>query len=238
MEIHTEISTTRDGRHRIRGQDLSDLINHRSLSELVFLLWRGDFPTQKERSLLESMFVAVVEHGVASPSIYVPRVVASTGNPLNAALAAGVLTIGETHGGAVEAAALMLASEQSAEEIVAERLAEKRVVPGLGHKVYTAEDPRAVALFNKAKSLGFPCRAFEKAYAIEASLERAKGKKLPLNVDGAIAACLLELRFDPHYGKAFFIVPRLVGMAAHVIEERTQGGSYRRLSGSLTKRSP
>lgn len=238
MEIQTEISVTQDGRHRIRGHDLIDLITHRSLSELVFLLWRGDFPTHKERSLLESMLVAVVEHGVAAPSIYVPRVIASTGNPLNAALAAGVLTIGETHGGAVEAAALMLASEKPARDIVAERLAEQRVVPGFGHKVYATGDPRATALFEKAKSLGFSGRAFEKAYTIEASLEEAKGKKLPLNVDGALAASLLELKFDPRYGGAFFIIPRMVGMAAHVIEEKNQGGSYRRLSSADTNKTP
>lgn len=238
MEIQTDISVTKERHHRIRGQDLIDLIADRSLSDLVFLLWRGDFPRHKERSLLESMLVAVVEHGVASPSIYVPRVVASTGNPLNAALAAGVLAIGETHGGAVEAAAFMLASEKPAGDVVAERLAEKRVVPGFGHKVYTTRDPRATALFEKAKSLGFSCRAFEKAYAIEASLEQAKGRKLPLNVDGAIAAGLLELRFDPRYGGAFFIIPRMVGMAAHVIEEHNQGGSYRRLSRSGSKKLP
>lgn len=238
MEIHTGISTTEDGRHRIRGQELSDLIGERSFSDVVFLLWRGDFPTPEERSLLESMFVAVVEHGVEAPSIYVPRVVASTGNTLNAALAAGVLTIGERHGGAVEEAAFMLISENRAEDIVAERLAEKRVVPGFGHKVYTTEDSRATALFGKAKSLGFPCHAFAKAYAIEASLEKAKGKKLPVNVDGALAAALLELRFDPRYASAFFIIPRMVGMAAHVIEEKSAGGSYRRLTDTDTKKSP
>ncbi len=53
-------------------------------------------------------------------------------------------------------------------------------------------------------------------------LEKQIGKKLPINVDGAIAALLRDLDFPPRFGNAFFIIARIPGLIAHVIEEQTQ----------------
>lgn len=234
LDITTEISASRDGHHHIRGIDILTLMGERTLTEVLFLLWRKDFPSPEERMLLESMLVASVEHGVEPPSAFVPRVVASTGNPMNVALAASALTIGEKHGGAIEAAATMLMDERLATEIVAERLQEGRVIPGLGHKIYTDEDPRATVLKERAKALKFPGGHFEKMDAIATAFADQKGKRLPVNVDGALAAGLRELKFDPRLGKALFIVPRMIGAAAHVLEELDSNVSYRRLTSSRT----
>ena len=172
------------------------------------------------------MLVASVENGIEAPSLYVPRIVAASGNDFHVALAASCLAIGSKHGGAAEACAMILASDKTTEEII------QGIVPGFGHKIYKTEDPRATALYNKTKELGFAATYFDKAYAIEKTLETKKGKKLPLNIDGAIAAILLELKLDPRLGKALFMIARIVGASAHILEEMNQKNSYYRLEES------
>lgn len=229
LEIESAISKSKNGRHAIRNHDLIKLIEKNSLVDVIFLLWRGNLPKTREAKLLESMLVASVEHGIEAPSLFIPRVVASTGNSMNAALAAAALAVGTRHGGAIEAAATMLTRSTAATNIVKEYLATKKTIPGLGHKIYKTEDPRATAIYAKAKKLRLAGRYFRKAYAIERAFKKEKGKHLPLNIDGAIAAGLLELGFDPRLGQAFFVIPRLIGAAAHILEELGSGQSYHRL---------
>ncbi len=58
--------------------------------------------------------------------------------------------------------------------------------------------------------------------AIEKELEIQTGKKLPINVDGAIAAITSDMNFDWRLGKAFFLLGRVAGLTAQVYEEQTQ----------------
>lgn len=225
MKFLTKISKTEDGRHSIHGYDLIELIEKRSFTEIIFLLLRGNFPTPQEKELLEAMLVASVENGIEAPSLYVPRVVAASGNPFHVALGAGMLSIGEKHGGAAEQCAELLSSGKSAQDI----LSQEKVIPGFGHKIYKDQDPRTKALHEKAKNLGFSCAYFDLAFQIEKELENKKGKKLPLNIDGALACCMLEMGFNPKLGKALFLISRIVGMSAHVLEEMEQNNSYYRL---------
>lgn len=228
MEFRTKISKSKDGKHFIYGKDVVDLIDNNSFVDMFFLLIKGELPKKEEAELLNSILVAATEHGVAAPSSFVPRTVASTGNAMNTALAAGVLTIGENHGGAIEQIAKILSSGKSAKEIVAEF--EGKRIPGFGHKIYKDGDPRTEVLSRKTKELGFSHKFFDLAFDIEKEMEEAKGKKIPLNIDGAMAAVMLELGFPWQAGKAMFIIPRLLGMTAHVLEEVEQGNSYHRLS--------
>lgn len=225
MQFRTKISKTEDGKHYIRGHDLLELIEKYSFSEVIFLLLRGNLPEPREKELLETILVAAVENGIEAPSLYVPRMIVASGNEFHTALAAGMLAIGEKHGGAAEKCASLLQSGKSAKEITEEH----NIIPGFGHKIYKDEDPRATAIYKKTKALGFSCNYFEKAYQIEKELEQKRGKKIPLNIDGAIAAGMLELGFDWRLGKALFLISRIVGMSAHVLEELEQGNSYYRL---------
>ena len=109
---------------------------------------------------------------------------------------------------------------------------EGKFIPGFGHKVYKNEDPRATIIYMKAKEGRVPLAAFEKAYAVEALLEKQKGKKLPLNIDGAFAAGVLALGMDPSAAKALFVFGRVAGMGAHAIEEKAQHNGYWRLEES------
>lgn len=232
MKFKTKISTTEGGAQKIKGQDLIDLIKTRTFADVIFLLLKGTFPNKEENVLLNAMLVASVEHGIGTPSIYVPRIVAASGNSAHVALAAGMLSIGEKHGGAAEKAAQFFKDHGSekAADIIQEHADD--IIPGFGHKVYKEEDPRAKALYEKTKELGFSCKYFDLAYQIEAELSKKKGKKLPLNIDGAIACCMLELGLDVKLGKSLFLISRIVGMSAHVLEEIQQNNSYYRLEES------
>ena len=54
---------------------------------------------------------------------------------------------------------------------------------------------------------------------MEKELEDMRGKSLPINVDGAIAAVLCEWGIPPEIGNAFFIIARVPGLVAHIHEE-------------------
>jgi citryl-CoA lyase len=148
---------------------------------------------------------------------------------VHTAIAAGVLAIGEAHGGAGEAAAHLLSREESADALGEEYGDAKKPLPGFGHRVYKDEDPRAAIIYAKAKDAGVTLLPFEKAYAIEAALEKSKGKRLPLNIDGAFAASILAFGMPPAAATALFVLARVPGMGAHALEELSLGGGYRRL---------
>lgn len=229
LEINSTISSNQDGEHFIRGKSVASLMKKATLADMMMLLWRGKLPNKNQRELLDTILVAMVEHGVESPSTFVPRIVSSSGNPMNVALASSALAVGTRHGGAIETAAHILNLKKYPTDIVSEFLAQKKNIPGYGHRIYKEEDLRATLIFKRAKQLKFKCAYFAKAYEIEKELKAQKGIQLPLNIDGAAAAAMLELGLDPAYGMALFIIPRLIGAAAHIVEEQQTQHTYRRL---------
>ena len=191
------------------------------------------------RSLLEAIFVASLDHGPAAPSASSARMAASTGAPLNGAMAAGLLSINRFHGGAIgdcmerlqqgvaDAKRLGQTGDEAASALVAAALAAKNVLPGFGHRVHT-RDPRTTRLFALAADAGLDGDYVAMARFIQKALAAA-GKDLPINVDGAIAAMLCQLGFPPALGNVFFMVGRLPGMAAQAYEEMTTQKPMRRI---------
>ena len=213
----------------LRGYDLTSLMA-RPFTDTVFLLHRGRLPSEGERQLLDAVLVGVADHGAGAPSCAAARLAAS-GNreSLSAAIAAGVLAIGNDHGGAGQGCMVLI--REGAEEVrrdgitmadAAMRAVERAVrdrarLPGLGHRVHTT-DPRVEVLFDLARRHGVA----GDGVAFVSALERAASeriKKLPLNIDGALAAILHDLGFDPPAGKLIFIVGRVAGLTAEVAEE-------------------
>jgi len=209
----------------IRGYRLLDLVGNLSFAQAIYLILKGELPTEKESKMMEAMLVSVIDHGIAPPSAIAARAVASGGNSLNVGVAAGVLAFGSAHGGALEDAMRFLQegvkSGRSVEEIVKEYLESKKPIPGYGHRYYKDFDPRTKRLMDIAKELGFYGPHCKFAEGVEEEISRQKGKKLVLNVDGAIAAIASEMGFDWRLGKGFFIIGRVPGLVAHVYEELT-----------------
>jgi citrate synthase len=89
-------------------------------------------------------------------------------------------------------------------------------LPGLGHRVHST-DPRVRVLFDLARHHGVGGDGIAFVTALERAAA-ARIKTLPLNIDGALAAILHDLGFDPPAGKLIFIVGRVAGLTAEVAE--------------------
>lgn len=230
----TSIGRVAPGEIRVRGYDLMRLIGRRSFGDVTFLLLSGELPEGDEGRMLEAMLVSASEHSVVAPSVAAARYIASTGVPLQAAVATGVAGMGDFHGGAVEAGAAMLREAAELDDDPARAAAgvvrafseRGERIPGYGHVVHDP-DPRGRRLFEVAEELGFRGRWCAIAEEIERSVESALGRRLAMNVDGAMAALLLELGLDPRVGKAFYVIGRTPGLVAHVVEEQTRERPYR-----------
>ncbi len=229
MKWNTAISTRVNNELFIRGIAHSKLIQEHTFTEVSFFLLSGRLPDQSEQKLFDILLASCVEHGIEAPSDFVPRVSASVGNSLHVAAAAGLLAIGDWHGGAAEELARLLYSKADAATIVKNVLAAQKRVPGFGHALYKDKDPRAEALLQKAEELGVAHAYIKKVRELEHELEAQSGKHLPLNIDGALAACMCELGLDWRLGRALFGFARMPGMLAHALEEVLREKPYRRL---------
>ncbi|MCD6328055.1 citryl-CoA lyase [bacterium] len=214
----------------LRGYPIDDLMGKVSYAEAFYLTLMGELPEPSHKKVLDAILVSSLDHGVTPPSANAAMTVASTGSPLNAAIAAGVLAISRFHGGAIEGCMKVLTEAvrsaeaegqtlvEAAVALVAQYKEAKKRIPGFGHR-YPTNDPRTARLFEIAKEEGVCGQYVNMALAIEKSLHEVSGKRLPINVDGAIAALLCEMQIDTLMANAFFIASRLPGLVAHIVEE-------------------
>jgi len=161
---------------------------------------------------------------------------------LRACVAAGVLGFGMYHGGDIEscmrfldeALALVRAGATypaAAQQVIESFLAEKRKLPGFGHRIHTS-DPRASRLLQMAHELeldGEHARMVRTMERVLGGRTDASGRPLPLNVDGAIAAVCGDMGFEPEVGNAMFIIARIPGLIAHACEERSRQAPMRQI---------
>ena len=230
----TALSETTDDRISIRGYDLAELIGTVPFPAVVHLLYTGELPDRPTARLIDAVMVAGIDHGAGAPSVLAARTAISGGATLQAGAAAGLLTLGEFHGTAVEAsmgaiAAVVKEGDDAADRLVAGSRAEGRRVPGFGHRQHRHRDPRLDRLLAIARELGLDGDHLAAALAIEAALGRAVGRPVPINIDGVMAALLGEVGFPSDLGNALFISSRLTGILAHANEERQTMPPMRRV---------
>ncbi|MGB2804297.1 MAG: citryl-CoA lyase [Candidatus Zixiibacteriota bacterium] len=232
----TAITQIKKGEIRVRGYNIIELMEKLSFSDAIFLTLKGELPKREESEMMRAILVSGIDHGATPPSVLSTRNVLSGGNSLNAAVAGGILTIGDVHGGAIERCARILQNwarrpeevSSIAKELVSEFIYKRRRIPGFGHRLHET-DPRTVKLFQMATDLNFSGRHMELAQAVEGELSNALGKRLPINVDGAIAAVTSDMGFDWRLGKGFFLISRVAGLVAHAFEEMVREKPMRRL---------
>lgn len=241
-EAHWKTGITDIGPNKIqiKGYDIAQIMDKLSYAEVVYLVLKGELPSKAEAALMNAILVSSIDHGASPPSVLATRTVASGGNSLNAAVAGGVLTIGDWHGGAIEQSAKLLqqwaakaGSSDGDWDTLAGQLADwldekKMRMPGYGHRLHTA-DPRTAKMFEIAREHGYEGRHITLCRALENVLSVRRGKPLPINVDGAIAAVVSDMGFDWRLGKGFFIISRVPGLVAHAYEEATREKPMRKL---------
>jgi citrate synthase len=111
--------------------------------------------------------------------------------------------------------------EDIAVRIVEDARGGKTRLPGFGHRVHSTIDPRVDVLFTLAEDSGLAGDGIRFIRALEAAIG-ARIKPVPLNIDGALAAVLFDLGLPPMVGKLMFIVGRVAGLSAEVLEEHTR----------------
>jgi citrate synthase len=214
----------------IRGYPIASLMLGTTFTDAIALLHLGRLPSAGERKLIDAVLIGVSDHGAGAPSCAAARGAAS-GNraSISAAVAAGVLAIGDEHGGAgsncmeliAEGLALAkadgLSPAEAAARMVDAAVTARRRLPGLGHRVHTT-DPRVTVLFDLARQEGIAGDGIRFMEGLEDHARR-RIKPLPLNIDGALAAILHDIGFTPPAGRFLFIVGRVAGLTAEVAEE-------------------
>ncbi len=215
---------------RFHGYDIRSLMQRLTFAETIFLLHRGRLPTKDEGRLMDAILISAADHGPGAPSVAAARLVAS-GNrqSVSAAVAAGILAIGNEHGGAgmecmqTIATGMELSRSQSisipeaARRIVEDVRSRGARLAGLGHRVH-AEDPRTNILFSMARECGLTGDGVAFMLALQESAKE-KIKPLTINVDGALAAVLYDLGFPAVFGRLAFLIGRVAGLTAEVAEE-------------------
>jgi citrate synthase len=219
---------------RVKGHDVLDLMQRSTFTDLIFLLHHERLPTADERRLMDAILIGVADHGAGAPSCAAARLAAS-GNrqSLSAAVAAGVLTIGDEHGGAGSGCMDLIAEglervrtegvsiQSAAAALVRDAKTSGTRLPGFGHRVHSTVDPRVDVLFGLAERAGLAGDGIRFARALEDAI-REQIKPLPLNIDGALAAILVDLGFPSMFGRLLFIIGRVAGLSAEVLEEHTR----------------
>lgn len=234
----TAITDIKPNRVAVRGYDIADLMGRVSFGQAVYLILRGELPSPEIGKLMDAMLVSSIDHGATPPSALAARTVASTGASLSASVAAGIMSINQHHGGAIGDAARTLQNvidrmkngkslDEAAQAMLDEEKAASRRVSGFGHRYHT-NDPRTARLFELAKAANVHGEFIDAARAVERRFAVA-GKKLPINVDGALGAILAQLGFPPEIMNGMFMIARVPGLVAHVNEEQTRMQPMRRI---------
>jgi len=238
----TAITNIEPNKVQLRGYSIDALMGKISFGQVLYLAIMGKMPDENVGKILDMILVSSVDHGVTPPSALAARTVASTGASLNDALSAGILSINRWHGGAIEDSMRVYTEiverakqegieiAEAAQIIVGEYKQRKEKIKGFGHRIHN-KDPRQIKLYDTAKKLGIAGKYVEASETIREIFVK-NGKDLPINVDGAIGAILCEIDFPAELANALFMISRMVGLTAHVFEEKHREKPMRRIEPS------
>ncbi|MDK9497330.1 helix-turn-helix domain-containing protein [Streptomyces katrae] len=208
---------------------------------LARALWprlTGHEPDQAAIDALDLALALLVDHDLAASTLAV-RVAASARAHPYAVVSAGLGALeGPLHGAAGRLAHRMLAEvleRGGAAPVVAEHLRAGRRVPGLGHRLYRGEDPRARALFAHLEALPAAAPALGAARDVAAVMAR---HGLHPNVDLALAVLTVSCGMTAEAGETVFAVARTAGWIAHALEEYQERPLRMRPSGHYTGTRP
>ena len=198
----------------------------RSLSHAGNFLYmlNGQVPTETATRALDIALILHADHEL-NASTFAARVTAATLSDVHSAITSAIGALkGPLHGGANEAVFTILQqiSESGADpvEYIKGMLAQKRKIPGFGHRVYTTEDPRATHLRQMSRDLGYSSgqsKWFDISHKIEQYINAEK--KLNANVDFYSASTYHTLGIDIDLFTPIFAVSRISGWTAHVMEQ-------------------
>lgn len=237
--IASSISRDVDGEPKILGEDLLEFAKKNSFSYIVASLFLGrKIKSKTFEQFTDFVLKQLVDHGPYVSGAVNTIVASRAGKDLVSSLTAGLLTIGPRFGGAINQAASNWLSAVSvsrpAFEFVEEFAKKKEYISGIGHRKYRVDypDPRVSEILSYAEKLKKK-RFVSFAKDVEKITVSKKGN-LILNVDGAIAAVLLDILSEEEglsdeelmelvkteFFNALFVLSRSVGFIAHYLDQK------------------
>ncbi|BBE34340.1 citryl-CoA lyase [Sphingosinicella microcystinivorans] len=216
----------------VRGRDLcEDIIGKLDFTSYFWLLVTGQTPNEDQLFLTNAVLTAITEHGLV-PSVVASRMTyAAAPEAFQGAVAAGLLGCGSVVLGSAETAGNFYAGVLEAindnpgdsDAVIIDALrglrAAKQAVPGFGHPQHSGGDPRALKLLALARERGVAGMHAALVDDIRRLLPTVVGRSLPVNVNGAIPAVMLDVGFPLAVLKGIALLARTAGLIGHLQEE-------------------
>ena len=228
---HSAIATSNAERIVVRGRDLcEEIIGKVDFTSYFWLLVTGETPTPVQKRFADAVLTAIAEHGLV-PSVVAGRMTyAAAPEAFQGAVAAGLLGCGSVVLGSAEIAGKFLAGiaqegsnsgdlKKAASAAIIDLRKEKKAIPGFGHPQHSSGDPRANLLLKMAEDEGVEGAHIAALRAVEASLPETLGRPLPINVNGAIPAVMLDVGFPLAALKGVSLLARTASLIGHLQEE-------------------
>lgn len=221
---------------RIRGKDLvADVMGHYSFTELLLLQALGVEPTPVQVRIVDAVMVTIMEHGLV-PSAVVTRLT-HYGAPesFQGAVAAGLLGVGDRYAGTASECGAVLERivavpeverrAQAVEELNRYR-AIKRPVPGFGHPIHQALDPRVERLLDIVRGAAGEGEYVRAMYLLQDTLREELGKPLVTNISAAMGAVMAEAGIPSAMMRGVVLTARCAGLVGHLFEEMRQPAAH------------
>nr|MBO2468405.1 citrate synthase [Xanthomonadaceae bacterium] len=174
--------------------------------------------------LVRAALVLCADHEL-NVSAFAARVVASTGAHLHATVCAGLSALaGPRHGGATARVCALLEDARQSRDVrrlVAARWQQGEDLPGFGHALYPAGDPRAAELLAMLRAMPADPATMELVEAVVAAAAEVSGRRP--NVDFTLAALCLAHGLTATHALSLFAAGRVAGWLAHALEQQTLG---------------
>ena len=205
-----------------------------SLAGHILHLILGKSPDELHRRCLEVSLILYAEHEF-NASTFTVRTIASTLPDFYSAICGGIGALrGKLHGGANEAAMALFETFKSPDEAqkgIQKMLAEKQLIMGFGHRVYTSSDPRSAIIKEWAQKLISNADETNQ-FAIAEHIEQVmwQEKHLFPNLDFYSALAYHFSNIPTPMFTPLFVMSRITGWSAHLIEQRANNKLIRPIS--------
>lgn len=216
----------------IREQNLvTDLMGKVSFTEMLYLQALGNTPNEQQVKILDAVLVTIMEHGLVPSAITTRLTHYGAPESFQGAVVAGLLGVGDRYAGTAGECGEILEKITDAKETERENITldlirnyrqEKRPIPGFGHPIHQAHDPRVPRLIEIVNETGIEGKFISAIQMLESCLNKELNKNLVTNISAAIAAVLGEAGIPAKLMRGIILTARCAGLVGHLYEEINQ----------------